>query len=232
MHHWFFVTTIFIFLVKGDKDHLFYFSRNKSILSECIENHLLSADSNYGNNGIAKIIADLIAKSFSGKSKTMKNLRQGVTSILFEFKHHKSDNAMRILEVNSKQLHDARKSACSDNNIFVAVPIFEGEPREIADVLDHMLVNWPDDLSRLIQSQDGRALLRGYANDALTAFECALRICSYNSNIFRLALRVLWIRRAQIFFDANDVQQPYFSHTYTSSTPRLHMIRDISVFLN
>lgn len=75
----------------------------------------------------------------------------------------------------------------------------------------------------MIRTQNGRALLRGYADDAQTILECALRYARSQDD-FRAALRKWWMRRAQQYFDGRNNRHLYLNHRYSTD--------EISLFTN
>lgn len=93
-------------------------------------------------------------------------------------------------------------------------PSFYEEPFYVGAVLDYVLVDWTTSLYNMIRTRDGRKLLRKYTENALMVVSCALNVF-HNHDHFRYLLRVLWDRRAQLYFDGHDTQIPYIRHIFT-----------------
>lgn len=111
------------------------------------------------------------------------------------------------------------------------VPNFVDETPELAEVLDYILVDWPTSLHEMIRSRDGRALLRAYAEESFIALINALRSVSSN-NYFRIYLRIMWMHRAEHYFDGYNADLQYIPYRYTLDYPFPHTYLDINLFNN
>lgn len=88
-----------------------------------------------------------------------------------------------------------------------------------------MLVDWQVPLRDMIRTRNGRSLLRSYANDARNIVECILNSTTdYDS--LRFSLRVVWNRRAELFYDARENEYPYIPHRYTPDYTAPHTFGD------
>lgn len=172
MSSWFFIKIGFLLVAVATSraDDWFTFSKDRTILSKCIEDHLASSDSSYAVDGVAKVIADLAAKRLSGKTKAWKSLNKILTSFFSDLRCKKS-HLFRSQEVLKKQLgvdlKKAVENCADDSSAFESVPIFKDELPEVADVLNYILVSWTLHPFNLVQTKFRRSLLRKYANDAL-----------------------------------------------------------------
>lgn len=90
--------------------------------------------------------------------------------------------------------------------------IFGNEPYLAAQVLNHILVDWPLPLREMIESRYNRNLMRQYSNDARRLLgRCLRRACNYD--IFRSTLHEMWMRRAFMFFN-HYACNPFFDYLY------------------
>lgn len=107
----------------------------------------------------------------------------------------------------------------------VDVPTFDGEPEDIAAVLDYILVRWPDPPGEMIRTRQGRSILRRYANKALSLLTGCLS--RYDHDYFRVMLRVMWNRRAQLYFDSSS---PYLYIPYYLSIDEMDSKRNLYTY--
>lgn len=206
--------TIFVISVNGNEKYLYVFSRDKKSFSDCIEAQLLKEnDSYFREHRVVKEIADFVVNKYFETSKSKRELFQGTFGLYFYLKNRKSylfeDNK------NLKSLLVAMREAldkCAD--LPSIPPIFPDEPRELANVLDFILVDWTDELIDMISRNYDRSILRAYARDAMKRFEIASHYIRSFDN-FREEMRRLWRRRAQYYFDGRNLQFPYIRHAYT-----------------
>lgn len=213
----------------------FRFSQDKALLVQCIKNHFLNDPSWIDNAENAEIIADIVASKFFGKSITRKNLHSGIKRLLNKLQSGQIPHPLSIQQIFSKQFFEAIKNALkncaydkSSNNMTDA-PIFEGEPPEISNILKYILVDWVFHPFHMVQTRQGRVILRRYANDAFRLLEYAFNIYE-DFDLFRLSLRVFWMRRAQEFYDANSPKFPFVLYRYTVDDPRPHTIINSNIF--
>lgn len=133
----------------------------------------------------------------------------------------------------NQDARDCLRNSLSRNSIETvtrAVPYFEGEPHDLAIVLDYALVDWPTSLEEMLQSSEGREVLWGYADVAQFWLGCALKRFDDNGN-FRKELTELWMRRARRYFDGQPgFKYHYIPHRYTESHPFPYTFIDIDFF--
>lgn len=78
MNRWSFILSVFFVTVTGQDDKWFVFSNDQASLSKCIEDYILNTDSSFKQEGIAKVVSDLVAKKFFKKSLTGKDFDTGI----------------------------------------------------------------------------------------------------------------------------------------------------------
>lgn len=111
------------------------------------------------------------------------------------------------------------------------LPDFDNEPAYMTDVLNYILVDFPKSLREMIENREDRAMLRSYAFEAIGLLNSALDHVTSN-NYFRVQLRVLWMRRALLYFDGHSNEtQRYIPHRY-SVEEGLHTFSDLSMYYN
>lgn len=211
-----------IFATDQGNDWLF-FNLNETMLSEYIENHLLSSDLQYEQDNFAKIISRLTAKRFSEKTILRQALAARLNRFFYDLRY-KEGIQLSNHDKATRKLRTILQEALEDSAVRKdpRTIVFQEEPPEVAIVLDYILVKWSNDLGSMIQSRNGRALLRRFADDAQTALETALK--SFQDNqLFRLSLRILWVCRAHLFFNGRDKKIPYIRHRCTFNDPKPHM---------
>lgn len=197
---------------------------------------------------IIRIVADFMAANFYGKNKSGDEITDDVETLIEELKNRNyissSDARWQILqddtteallvecqedssnggneedgeEILSENSYDS-SSECSENEETVSEST--GEPEDVAEVLNLILVRWMVPPRNMIRTREGRALLRGYVNRALER----LRVClsNYDHERFRILLRALWNRRAQRYFSSSTFKSyPYNAYfSYDESTNAL-----------
>lgn len=190
-------------------------------LAECIKNHLLNSDPNWGKNEFVKNFADLAAKRFSRKVIAKKILTKEFLIFFYQLRHQKISHQLNRNQLTHKLSHELRKALekCVldlDESSSISLK----EPYEISILLNYTIVSWSDSLYTMIQTRDGRALLRRYADEAQTALVRALNTI-LDFDVFRSLLRVFWMCRIRKFFDENNVQNLYFTYHYTTYEQRV-----------
>lgn len=227
MSYWFLILTILLVMVKGHQNDLLHFSRNIELLSTCLDDRLpVNLKERFGST-VVKIHINEIAKKLSGKAF----IRENISHELFKDETIKSGLELRK-EVEKAILQCSIVERYSTNGC-IRVPLFVTEQRELARVLDYVLVNWTEPLSEMIRTRNGRALLRRYANHALAELESALTSVNFQPEFFRVALRILWLRRAQLLFDGRSIQLPYIIHRFDIHSDEPYLTRNfLQIFHN
>lgn len=224
MYHWLFIAMIFSTLVIGQETEIFHFSKDVTELSKCIENQKIDA-------AIANPAAGIFSGSFN---KTREHISNEVTKMMIMKLLSKELEWLSKNPESWKEKHDQIEQAivnCADSrensdasgNVIhfdklnrVQLPRFTGEADIFGAVLNYVLVDWLDPLENMIRTRNGRALLRRFANGALFMLGCTL---DHNTPIlidhFRVVLRVIWMRRAQIYFDGRNLVS-YIPHRFTA----------------
>lgn len=172
---------------------------------------------------IAKAIADIAGKTFSGKIKSREDLEQEVESLIDELRREDCIQRIRIRWTPLKMAVEEALTDCSDNVVpdnstrvtddkIIRTDLYTlpGEGLELVDVLDYILVDWPVPLEHMIRSQPSRVIMRKYAEIGQMILECA-----FDYDYFRVSLRALWTRRARSYFDGRKILLPYIGHRYT-----------------
>lgn len=217
----------------------FHFSRDEVSLSNCIQDSLLKDENWHEDVGVAKALSDIAARRFFGKFRSKEQFFKDANSMFYKLRNNK--NVLFRSPPNTQLRMVIRKALESCANIYfrdqtkelymTPVPIFVNEPPEVADVLDLILVDWPSHPYQMIQSRDGRILLRRYANDALAALERVLH-STRTHNDLRFLLQKYWICRAVLYFDGSNNRLPYLDHRYTMDNSRPHMTENMSIFIS
>lgn len=212
MFRLFFLTMVTSLSVNGQQDDLYEFTQDKNALSKCIEDRLLNFA--HYDQEIAKFVADLTAKKFSGETVEKIYFFRRVNNF-FRILRSRISNLFQFNQLQ-ESLHWSVRYAlidCAESN---QIPIFGYEPLELANILDYILVYWPTPLASMISSRSGRLVLRRYIEDAQLAFNTALDYLG-NHNHFRVVMRIMWLQRAQDYFDGRLTQFPYLRYRYTMS---------------
>lgn len=237
MKPWIFITTILIVIVCGDKWGLLHFNRDEAALFECFKNY------NSGNfifDELKERIANYFARKFSKKTVTIEDVNFQVLEVIQyseqEFELDNNQTLRRQFEnVIKKSLLD-----CSDDYYDYPIsgnqtnhqllPHFVDEPVELGLLLDDVLVNWPYLCEHMLSTRSRRALLRKYVKQVLNIFESA----HYNqkTNSLNDELRLLFLRRARLFFNASNTVFPYINHVYTEVYTFPHTSDDTKIFID
>lgn len=151
----------------------------------------------------------------------------------YQFSYFTSDKADVIIKPTSKlPNYDRSKKRVkrdNNNNQYIALPKFPYELPTFSIILNYILVNWLFPLDQIIQTREGRSVLRRYADQALETLMCVLP--RDDQQIFRLLIRVLWTRRAHQYFDDYEGTSlfPYPPHFFTAdfTIPQPHMARSL-----
>lgn len=208
MCRYFVLITFFFILVSGQEYDFYVFSKDKKSLTKCVEDYLLKVnDPFFQKNGTAKEIADLLVNKFIETSKTKNEFTRATFTSYYYLKHCK--NHLFKKNQNYRPLLDAMRAAlknCAD--IPSPAPVFTDEPRELADVLDFILVDLSDDVQ--VPNDVSRFIMAAYARDALKRLDTALNYIGNFLN-FRDVLRRLWRHRAQLCYDGRSNQLPLHS---------------------
>lgn len=189
----------------------FNFNVNETVLADHFKNHLLNYSKDLQlEEESAKNLTEFATRRFCGKSVSKKNFEKKFEGFIY-FLRTKGILQKKGIDQFSDKLRNVLKqtlkSSADKSSTVTALPTFQDEPPEITYVLNHVLVLWPFHLYSAIKSREGRSLLRKFANSAQTALECALK-SFLDNQLFRISLRVLWVNRAQSFFNANNIEQP------------------------
>ncbi len=233
------VTTLFV-LVTSQDFGLVHFSKNKIKLIEFIENHtsIQNIQSNESDPEI-KTVIDFVAGILQEQTKSKRRFRLEVMEIVNAAAGIFYRQSLRA-RVSRTEVLDALVSAlldCSDpthvsddvNN--QALPYFLDERFGIGLLLNYALVNWPYPMETIINSPRRRVLLRRFAEEALSIFECAYSsVRPDDFTVFDLPNS--WRRRAHLFYDEERLHMPYIDHIYTEEHPFPHTHGDTSVFVN
>lgn len=216
MFHSFIFTTIILTQVTGQQVDTYEYSMDSNAVSKCIEDYLLNFtdDPYYRENiGVTKVIVDLATKRFSGKTREKRDLFKNVYDFYDSVRCFKSDlfRDSQVHELLQWAIKDALVD-CAESN---QVPIFENEPRELAHILDHILVYWPAPLHIMIRTRNGRTALRRYAEGAQEVLDSALNYLGRDRNRFRVVIREMWMKRAKIYFGGRSTPFPYLRYRYT-----------------
>lgn len=80
----------------------FVFSTDKAQLSKCIEDYLVRADRHYEEDGSAKVIADLVARRFSGRFKTRSTINWSLALLFYDLRNNRLSHALSSDQVSSR----------------------------------------------------------------------------------------------------------------------------------
>lgn len=201
-------------LIAGHENDLLHFSRNIAGLSVCIENRLPDSFKQQIDPALTKLHVDATANKLSGKIVKRKDILKVIAE-----NEINSTNGIELRSEVEKAITECSiiegyPNSNETNPKRVRVPIFDNEPLGLARILNYVLVNWTEPLDQMIRTRNGRALLRRYANNIQSELYCALTSFE-RPEYFRIALRVLWLHRAQLLFDGRSVSIPYINHQYT-----------------
>lgn len=231
------ITTFFVLVIANNHK----FSLSEKFLLECIEDQDFFK---YKGNAIMTDIADLAAKSLSGRTFSTDEIIDQV-KIFVRSLGNQVDHDIRTDILFWINLEDELLKAvtnCSDDSIIEyniipydrvdpqPVPTFENESPIMALLLNHILVNWTIPPGDMIRTQHGRAILRSYANNAQMLLECALSYYENDFEAFRRDLRQMWFQRAQLYFDGRSFQYSYINHYYDPHQESINTFSNIHRF--
>lgn len=238
------VTIFFVVTTGQDIWGLIHFSKGKEALVECIEDHDLLNNIYFGEDiQVIKVLIDLIAEKFYSNTKSKDDIAH-VSQLVDNFRNDRHIPLRAVNQIQWEQLKESLQKAlldCSDNTTTVTVrnsyesshqvlPHFIDEPPGVSLLLDYILVNWPYLEQRMIHNRPRRAILRRYAEDALKIFECTYAgDIAHNLND---EMRILWKRRARLFFDGRSDLFPYIDHRYSLHYLIPHTQGDNNEFVN
>lgn len=212
-----------VLFVAADSEDLHY-SIDEQTLSNCIENsNFLKNINNFKGTVLAKTVAGFAAPRLISNVNTREiiNHLDEIIHNMPATSHDDTSWASVQNAIMSALIHcseDIIRKRCSEPNYYTShrknLPKFPDEPSDLANILDFILVDWPETLEVMISTREGRAVLRRYAEDAQRALEKAL---SYdgNTHLFRFLIRTFWPARAQMYFNFNNIECPYLFHYYT-----------------
>lgn len=206
--------------------------RDKSKFVDCIVNHesVKSFKDIASREDIEKVMK-LVAKSLFKPKYFLQPVTTAVNLKLIS-RHLKNQKFYWDIDDSDaqKELHLALLHAASDcietyvdpqdclesdhENGRCDPPVFKGEPSWLANVLNFMLVEWPETPSVMISTRQGRALLRRYTEDGIRELECTLTYYK-QLKFFRMLIRVIWARRAQLYFDCDNEESFFSNYCYT-----------------
>lgn len=227
MNFWFLLLTLLFVTVSAQETNEIQFSLDEFTLSKCIRDYFKNIR-NLKKIEIKKfiVIVDAVSKEFGGSTKVRESINDEIWIVIQQLY---IDETIPFYEshVARRQIEEAFEKAliyCSDDEDDddvddgrdnVSLPAFDGEPPELARILDYILVDWPFNLYYMIRSRNGRSLLRRYANSAQVMLESMLALSS-NHEVIRLLLLTLWMRRAEMYFDGRNIHFLYIRHRYTT----------------
>lgn len=125
-------------------------------------------------------------------------------AIPWELLEEKVESA--VINCADKTLSDSR---------FVRPPHFVNERSDYGELLDHVLVNWPYPRERLMYNPVRRSLIRKYAKNVRDILY-DLYDDRAQWNDFHTYLTRIWNHRAKLYFDSQDVEEPYIIHEFSS----------------
>lgn len=219
MYEWFSIAIIF-FVSSAFSQHFSFTHLDQNEYSVCIKNYINGETmSDYDSEEIDLDFEDFLSDAAQRQARKLTSTQQ---RLLREFQiNNEVENVIDELKLDEKYsqtngipwegLKDALQNAlksCSD----VVPPTIDGESREVADVIDYILVDWHDSLYDMAQTQEGRSILRSYASNARSRL--ARAFSSHSREEFRHLVRALWWWRAQRYFDSRDRIYPYIPHIF------------------
>lgn len=226
-----FLIILCIIAIKCEQQNCYVFSINQISLAKCIEEHLLKIDDPYyKENGVANVLAVAIANRFAGKMMVNQVFEIKTNSLYYDiskkrlhslkdhFVHPPLQFAMKKvlrycandvyklpyvpISENELSMIESQKNRNLDDLDLPLIPIFESEPRDLANLLDYILVDWTLPLHTMIRSGSGRTTLRNYIKNVQMILNCSLNLIIDRNHIRNLVLRN-WMHRAQLYFDVN-----------------------------
>lgn len=215
-------------LVHFSQDKTELLSRIQQKLEFSKSTHLMSPE----EMRAITILLNLVAEKFHGKTLPKEDLDY-VRRIINTYRRRnfsriKADSKIswEKLEKNLKKTVLDCAEKIDENCEFNDPPRFVEEKTSFAQLMDHILVNWPYSRDQTITLRNRRATLRRYAEEALNIFRCA----HSDAINFYDELKITWNRRAQLFFDGQDSVEPYISHMYTLDQPTPYTLPDNKKF--
>lgn len=239
MRWWFLITVFFLnSQVFSQEDQRFYFfQRNEHELAECIEEHTRFYMAYHSEElELDDIFTELGRRISALYSEVKSDTREGINEELatsinrmkddgeYNQRHGTPWGEILIAVINAMVNH------CNDD---VSIPHFDGEPKDLADILNYVLVDWyalPDGVNVIIgwdslydmaRTQEGRFILSEYANNAQEMLRSAFS--EYGHENFRVILSILWRRRAQQYFDHRRGEFPYIPYYFIEGQIRTYM---------
>lgn len=195
-------------------------------LIECLKNHLLLNGPYFKTlfTVPTENIAKYAAAIFANRSVTRKEFSE----LSERVKAYATKVLVKIVKPQEKKhvklaVEQAIEDCSNDGNInLMSLPYFSGESKEVAELLDFVLVDWEAPPEVLIRSAEGRARLTRYANLGLARLWRALDR-SPSTYHLRTVLRALWTRRARRYFDGRTGSQ-YIPHRFVDGN--VYTLRD------
>lgn len=240
----FLLLIVFFSSANSDNDGILYFNGDIEEFSKCIEHHeLFKVDRYYGETGIEKAVADHAKSRFSDATISIDSLKILIMLLIEDLKdgefNHLHDklpwmHLQTVTEqiimncVNTSRGYEPSSRLSNDIVNRREPPQFDGESLLLSELLNYVLVDWPFNLQHMISTQEGRALLRRYAEDAETILGLVLNYLP-DHTLLRTMLRRLWIRRAEQYFDGRDIRLPYIRHFYTMDLNVPHTYNDADI---
>lgn len=230
------IITILIVSVNGQRFEFEVYGRVKTQFSECIEKSLRDIRDDLGFETVNDIVSFTEEKIVLLRPIKLEDLIKFIDGLKEQPFYRSINSAIlrtQLISFIEKALPECYVKGNYDDNGTCKgsnhterrcdVPRFpDVEAPELAEVLNFMLVDWPETLDVMINSRQGRSLLKKYVKDAQRALECALNLCNNNSHFFRAMIRTLWRLRAQIFFNYKNSDHPYVYHRYTENDRTPH----------
>lgn len=209
-----FLTTFLVLSTSGDQWGLLHFSRTASELFRCLDEGNTGTWNELNLGRFKYRIIEHLSHRFSGRSVPVVLVNRTLTNLLDDLALNRTQIPRAKLALMEALMN------CIDQPDHYGLPHFVNENPEIADLLNHVLV-------------DSRSLnlstLCNYARSGLTLLQTALRIT--DSSHLNDLLRSMWTRRSVLYFDEDDFDLPYIRHfwssegIYTTDDPSLFSLR-------
>lgn len=122
-----------------------------------------------------------------------------IINVAYNLKQASDEALMNYFDAN-ETINRSKRSGNSPND--ERLPVFNDESIYGAFLLDYILVNWPAANIVMVHVQNVESVLN-----------CAL-MTALSTDCFRYRLRLMWIRRAEQYFDGCDTALPYITHHY------------------
>lgn len=217
MHRCFFITTVtLITLVSSQRVGLFSFTHLKGDeIVNCVYDYIkeVLVNAGYQDADLDDVILDVASQTtrLYNVSEVDADFIKKMVADSIDFLMSQDDYIIRpdipwgtikVYTINSLMVF------CSDSFL----PFYEYEPRDVANILDYILVNWNESIYDMARTQKGRSILSIYTVVARTMIEKVFSC--YNVENFRALVRTLWILRAQKHFNVSNVLYPYLPHIF------------------